>query len=49
LNNEHILKMHTYLAKGLRWQQDGGSMISSLSQTLEEARTSIAAALIPSC
>jgi hypothetical protein len=36
LNNEHILKMHIYLAKGLRWQQDGGCMISYLSQTLRK-------------
>jgi hypothetical protein len=35
-NNEHNLKMHTYLAKEPQWQQDGGSMIFSLSQTLRK-------------
>jgi hypothetical protein len=34
LNNEHILKTDTHLAKEPRWQQDGGSMISWLDQTL---------------
>jgi hypothetical protein len=29
LNNEHILKIHTFLAKELKWQQDGGSTIFS--------------------
>src|SRR5918999_4394962 len=36
LNNEHILKMHTYSAKELQWQQDGGFTISSLSQILHK-------------
>jgi hypothetical protein len=34
LNNKHIPKTDTYLAKEPRWQQDGGSMISWLGQTL---------------